>query len=157
MNCSKKVAAKRDFRMQDYMYQRWIVSVAPDVTLDDVLDPGYLVNVTHMINPGDLISIISTDFSLDALARILSVTSTAVEMRVLEVYASPNGDEITKDVIETSLDPNDYELKYSGGRSGKWRILNGNKVETTVGDNGNFSSKEEAQSALDALLSKTNT
>lgn len=143
MNKVSKLSGRTRFQPADFNVLRFAAVVPSGTTMADITDPEYFANHLDRMKPGMEITVISDDYALDAVVRVLTVTKTTANLRVLNVYAEP-------DASEANDQDKDKDIKASwGGPSQKWRVTHGENVV----DQG-FASKEEAQAAADAYADR---
>lgn len=75
-------------RTADYCRSHWHVVVTPDITLDDILRPGFWAHHVGSLNPMDLVDVVSQDMTLDVTLRVTGKGIGFVDMRPVRVYAS---------------------------------------------------------------------
>lgn len=146
MNTAPKLSGRTRFQPKDFSIIRFAAVVPCGTTIEDITNPEYFANHLDRMKPGMEIAVLSDDFALDATLRVLTITKTTANVRVLNVYAEPKAD----DAADAG---DDKAVKVShGGPHHKWRITHGD----TVVEKG-FATKEEAQTAADEYAAKIGT
>lgn len=64
------------------------VYVDPDVEIEDILRPNFWVHHVARLTPGDLVDVVSKDFSIDVQLRVIGKEPGLVQMRLLRGYVS---------------------------------------------------------------------
>lgn len=65
----------------DYSRLHYHLVVEPDVTLEDILLPGFWTNQAPRLKAGDLIDVVTADYTLDVQLRVTEVEPTLVHVR----------------------------------------------------------------------------
>jgi len=134
---------QRDFHLAQHKRRVHLAIVPENVTIDDVLKPGYWKNVAAKLAPFDIIEILAEDGTWEAELR---VTRCEEQWAKVVVRHGPLQLE-TADKPETEA--SGYTLKWSGAR--KWRIIRDNDGAVIKED---LPTKGAAQVELDELLKK---
>lgn len=125
------------FHQADYLIGRYAAKPPTGTTLEDVLQPEYFRNNLDSLKPGMEITVVSDDFKLDCVLRVLTVAKVTANMRVLRVYSDESAPEV--EVKDDSI--SDVAVKW-GGPNHLWRIQHGDAVV----DKG-YSTQDEAAAA----------
>lgn len=145
MTKTPKLSGRTRFQPADFNVLRFAAVVPSGTTMADITDPEYFANHLDRMKPGMEITVLSDDYSLDAVLRVLTVSKTTSNVRVLNVYAEPDE--------ATDADDQDKAVKASwGGPNQKWRVTHGENVVKQ-----GFATKEEAQTAADEYATEIGT
>ncbi len=66
----------------DYLRTNYQITVGDDVTLEDVLRPGFWAHHTTKLKRGDLVDVVSEDLELDAQLRVIRIGEGLVHTRL---------------------------------------------------------------------------
>lgn len=136
MTTSHKLAGHR-FAQADYSIGRYAATVPAETTLEDVIHPEYFNNHLYAFRPGMTIDVLSDDHKLDCTLRVLSVTKTAAQVRVIRLFDEAAAPKVEKGEVSRP------KVNH-GGSAQNWRFLHDGKVIQH-----GFDSKAEAEKAAD--------
>lgn len=111
-------------RGADHARSYYHIEVDPDVTLDDLKRPNFWAYHVAQFRPGDLVDVVSRDFSLDAQLRVVGSETGLVYMRVLRVFEGEKKTARTeKDVEDDNLPdlPENYKVQWAPN-PGVWQV-----------------------------------
>lgn len=73
-------------RTSEYERQEWFCRVPNETLLSDIAAPGYFVHHSDRIKPGALIEVVTLDYSLDVLLRVVAVAEGLVYTNPLRIF-----------------------------------------------------------------------
>lgn len=98
----------------DYARAYHHVTVDPDVTLEDIRRPNFWAYHVARLNPGDLVDVVSRDFSLDVQLRVIGKEIGLVQMRVLRAFSTEQKAAATEVADETLPElPVNYKVVFA--------------------------------------------
>lgn len=134
MTSKTKLAGSR-FAQADYSIGRCAALVPAETTLEDVTHPEYFNNFLNLLRRGMTIEVLSDDDKLDCTLRVLRVTKTSADVRVIRLFDEGTAPKVQKAEISP------VEVNH-GGPIHKWRFIhNGEVIEK------GFETKPEAERA----------
>lgn len=113
-------------KLDDATYTRQYrhLTVGPDVTLEDLLRPGFWVHHEGKILNSDIIDVVSTDFALDVSLRVIGHEKGLLYVRPLRVYAPDrSGAEPIEEVAPGEV-PDGYVVDHTDMTSWRARTRN---------------------------------
>jgi len=120
MNQLVKLAGHR-FAQADYSIGRYAATVPSETTLADVTHPEFFANHLAVFRPGMTIDILSDDHVLDCTLRVLAITRTSAQVRVIRLFDEAAAPRVA------AVDISQPEISFGGPRQ-KWRFLHGGEV-----------------------------
>lgn len=139
MNQLVKLAGHR-FAQADYSIGRYAATVPSETTLADVTHPEFFANHLAVFRPGMTIDILSDDHTLDCTLRVLAITRTSAQLRVIRLFDEASAPKVA------STDVSQPEVSFGGPRQ-KWRFLHGGEV-IQVG----FDTRQAAEKAAEEYI-----
>lgn len=139
MNQLVKLAGHR-FAQADYSIGRYAATVPSETTLADVTHPEFFANHLAVFRPGMTIDILSDDHTLDCTLRVLAITRTSAQLRVIRLFDEASAPKVA------STDISRPEVSFGGPRQ-KWRFLHGGEV-IQVG----FDTRQAAEKAAEEYI-----
>jgi len=82
---SKILSVKTEPRIADYSRSYRHIDVDNDVTLDELMIPGFWAHHANTVQPKDLVDVLSLDMELDVQLRVIETGVGFVVMRVCSV------------------------------------------------------------------------
>lgn len=139
----QKLGGGARFQPADFSIHRFAAMVPAGTTMADVLHPEFFANHLDKMRSGMEVTVLSEDYELDALLRVMTVTRSTAKVRVLAVYAGEKAEQRPADEVTSE------DIKVShGGPHHKWRFVHGDYIEH------GFASREDAEAASVAYLEK---
>lgn len=109
----------------DYLRTYHQISVAHDVTLEDVLRPGFYANHVDKLRVNDLIDILADDGGMDVQVRVTGKGTGMVQVRPLRVWLREDRASAPVDPDETAASddevPEGYVVNFAPKQ--KWRVM----------------------------------
>lgn len=120
MTTNQKLTGNR-FAQADFSIARCAALVPAETTLEDVTHPEYFNNYLHSLRRGMTIEVLSDDDKLDCTLRVLRVTKTSADVRVIRLFDEAEAPKVQK----AELSP--VEVNH-GGPIHKWRFIHNGEV-----------------------------
>lgn len=116
----------------DYARAYHHVTVEPDVTLEDIKRPNFWAFHVARLNAGDLVDVVSRDFSLDVQMRVIGKGVGYVTMRVLREFIDGKSKAKAPDPRDEDLPelPENYKVVFAP-KSG-WVVRTIDPAETVA-------------------------
>lgn len=115
----------------DYTRQYRHLTVGPDVTLEDLLRPGFWVHHEGKILNADIIDVVSTDFALDVQLRVIGREKGLLYVRPLRVYAPERSGAEPVEEVDPGEVPDGYVVDHTDKTSWRARTRNPMVMVTT--------------------------
>jgi hypothetical protein len=126
------------------------VKVEPDVTVEDILRPGFWAHHTNVLRIDDLIDILSTDGGLDMQVRVIGKGTGMVHMRPLRIWVREEAKPAAED--EAAELPEGYVVNFAPKQG--WRMMT---KEPHMVISKDHKSRQEATLAAIAHAAKANS
>jgi len=124
---TKPLSIKTEPRQAEFSRSYRHIDVDNDVTLDDLLTPGFWAHHANTLQEKDLLDVLSFDMDLDVQLRVVETGVGFVVMRVCAVRHNRSGDadatieEADEEEGELPEIPKGYKVGFSPG-SKKWYV-----------------------------------
>jgi hypothetical protein len=102
---TKLLSIKTEPRIADYSRSYRHIDVGNDVTLDDLITPGFWGHHANTLQPKDLLDVLSEDMELDVQLRVVETGVGFVTMRVREVFHDRSASNDVSEEIEDDVMP----------------------------------------------------
>lgn len=143
----KQVKAQaNDMQPITYETRHFMLRVKNDVTLDDVLHPGFFTNIGHEFVAGHtFVDVMSLDQDFYVRVFVKEIQKTAISSRLVETFWDKRGSK--KAIKETDMTLGKDGLRVDhGGKAHKYRVLNGDAVVQF-----GYTTREQADYALELV------
>ncbi len=131
---------------KEFQIPSFAANVPQGTKLSDVLDPFYWLNYHEALTPGCEVCVLSEDYELDVVLRVLKVDRLRIDVRVMTIHHEPKSKNKSKDNAQKPPRPDGLSIKWGGSKYKFMVVKDGERIEH------GFSNKQDAEKYIDTAV-----